>query len=81
MVFLLAGFLSAVFYVADRGLHLIGKREAISAGLRSAGIIVTLIVLGILQLIPLLGGLISFLLLLFGLGALSLNSWRVYKVA
>jgi len=81
LVFLLAGFLSAVFYVADRGLHLIGKREAVSRGLRSAGIIVTLIVLGILQLIPLLGGLISFLLLLFGLGALSLKSWRDYKAA
>ena len=79
LVFLLAGFLSGVFYVADRGLHMIGKREAISRGLRSASIIVAIIVLGILQLIPLLGGLISFLLLLFGLGALNLKSWRVYK--
>lgn len=81
LVFLLAGFLSAVIYVADRGLHLIGKREPISKGLCSAGIIITIIVLTILQLIPILGGLISFLLLLLGLGALNLKSWRVYKAA
>ncbi|MFW2437852.1 MAG: hypothetical protein ACN4GR_00605 [Arenicellales bacterium] len=79
LVFLLAGFLSAVFYVADSGLKMIGKSDEISRGLRSAGIIVTIIVLGILQLIPLLGGLIIFLLLLFGLGALNLCIWRIYK--
>ena len=81
LVSLLAGFLTGVFYVADSGLRMIGKREAISRGLRSAGIIVAFVVLGILQLIPLLGGLIIFLLLLFGLGALNLNTWRVYKAA
>jgi len=81
LVFLLAGFLTGVFYVADSGLHMIGKRKAISRGLRSVGIIATIMVLGILQLIPLLGVLIIFLLLLFGLGALNLNTWRVYKAA
>lgn len=81
LVFMLVGFFSGVFYVADRGLHMIGKREPISRGLRSAGIIITIIVLAIIQLIPILGGLISFLLLLFGLGALNLYSWRVYKAA
>jgi len=81
LVFLLAGFLTGVFYVADSGLHMIGKREAISRGLRSAGIVIAIVVLGIVQLIPLFGVLSVFLLLLFGLGALNLNTWRVYKAA
>lgn len=79
LVSLLVGFLTGIHYVADRGLRMIGKREVISRGLRSAGIIVAIVVLGIVQLIPLLGVLIVFLLLLFGLGALNLNTWRVYK--
>ena len=65
--------------MADSGLRMIGKRESVSRGLRSVAIIVAIVVLGIVQLIPLLGVLIVFLLLLFGLGALNLNTWRVYK--
>ena len=81
LVSLLAGFINGVFYVADSGLHMIGKREAITRWARSISIIAAIVVVGIVSLIPLLGALIVFLLLLFGLGALNLNIWRVYKTA
>jgi hypothetical protein len=81
LVFLLAGFLTGVFYVADSGLRLFGKHEEVTRGMRSLGIIVAIVALVILQLVPLLGGLITFLLLLSGLGAMNLNIWRVYKAA
>ena len=81
LVSLLLGFLTGVLYVTNSGLRLFGKREAIAKWLRSISIVAALIVLGIVAAIPLLGGLVIFLLLLFGLGALNLKTWRVYKAA
>lgn len=81
LVSLLLGFLTGVLYIANTGLRLFGKREAIAKWLRSLSIVVALIVLGIVAAIPLLGALVIFLLLLFGLGALNLKTWRVYQAA
>ena len=81
LVLLLLGYLTAVLFLADAGLARLRRAEEPSPGWRLTAIAVTLLVLGLLRLIPLLGGLIGFLLLLFGLGALTRALWRHYRSA
>ena len=77
-VALLSGFLIACFFVADRGAKLLGLDIA-SRGRRLISVVAVIFVLGLIQLIPLAGGLILFLLLLFGLGAGLLQLRYVYR--
>jgi hypothetical protein len=81
LVLLLLGYLTGVLFLADAGLARVRRAEEPGAGWRLTAIAVTLLVLGLLRLIPLLGGLIGFLLLLFGLGALTRAFWRRYSNA
>ncbi|MGD8483233.1 MAG: polymer-forming cytoskeletal protein [Thioalkalispiraceae bacterium] len=79
LVLLLVGLLNGMLYVADRGLRLVSKQKEIGKGLRTVAIIMAFIALGVVQLVPFLGGLVVLLLLLIGLGALNLAGWRVYQ--
>lgn len=65
---LLAGLLIACFFVAERGAKLL-RQDISSRARRLVSVIVAIFVLGLLQSIPLLGSLLLFVLLLFGLGA------------
>jgi cytoskeletal protein CcmA (bactofilin family) len=79
-VALLSGFLIACFFVADRGAMLF-KQDISSRGRRLISVIVVIFILGLIQMIPLLGGLVLFLLLLLGLGAGLIQLRYVYRPA
>ncbi|MCP4391195.1 MAG: hypothetical protein GY802_23080 [Gammaproteobacteria bacterium] len=78
-VALLSGLLIACFFVADRGAKLF-KQDISSRARRLISVIVAIFVLGLVQTIPLLGGLILFILLLLGLGAGLVQLRYVYRV-
>jgi len=77
-VALLAGFLIACFFVAERGAKLF-KQDISSRTRRLISVIIAIFVLGLLQTIPLLGGLLLFILLLLGLGAGLVQLRYVYR--
>ncbi|TNF88317.1 MAG: hypothetical protein JSU67_00805 [Gammaproteobacteria bacterium] len=75
---LLAGFLIACFFVAERGAKLF-KQDISSRARRLISVIIAIFVLGLVQAIPLLGGLLLFILLLLGLGAGLVQLRYVYQ--
>ncbi|MDH3761666.1 MAG: hypothetical protein OEU50_11845 [Gammaproteobacteria bacterium] len=77
-VALLCGLLIACFFVADRGAKLF-KQDISSRARRLISVIVAIFVLGLVQTIPLLGGLILFILLVLGLGAGLMQLRYVYR--
>ncbi len=77
-VALLAGLLVACFFVAERGAKLF-KQDISSRSRRLISVIIAIFVLGLVQTIPLLGGLILFVLLLLGLGAGLVQLRYVYR--
>ena len=79
MALLLLGYLTGILFLADTGLRRLRKKKPSTRGWTIAAIAVTLVVLTLLRLIPVIGGLAVFALLLFGLGALSHALWRVYN--
>jgi cytoskeletal protein CcmA (bactofilin family) len=81
LVMLLLGYLTAVLFLADAGLARVRQGETPSPGWRLVALAVTLLVLGLLRLVPVLGCLIGFLVLVFGLGALTRAIWRRYRSA
>lgn len=81
LVLLLLGYLTAVLFLADAGLARLRRAEEPSPGWRLAALAVTLLVLGLLRLLPALGCLLGLLLLVFGLGALTRALWRRYSNA
>jgi cytoskeletal protein CcmA (bactofilin family) len=81
LILLLLGYLSGVLFLADTGVRRIRHEEQPGRGWTIAAIAATLVVLGLLRLIPVLGGLVSFAVLLFGLGALTRALWERYNIA
>jgi len=80
LVALLAGTVTGFFYLGDLGLRLTGRRTwSRSAGALAAALAVILVAL--LRLLPLVGGLVALLLLLFGLGGLAMRIWQQYRAA
>jgi len=77
-VALLAGFLIACFFVAERGARLF-KQDISSRARRLISVVIAIFVLGLLQTIPLLGGLLLLILLLLGLGAGLMQLRYVYR--
>jgi cytoskeletal protein CcmA (bactofilin family) len=81
LILLLAGFLVGVLSLGELGLsHLAPTRSHSRAGLVAA-LILALAVLWLLRQIPVLGGLLTFLILLFGTGALLLAGFDRYGSA
>ncbi len=79
LVSLLGGLLTGVIYAGDTGLRLMGKAETATKGMRILSIVVALVTLLLIQIIPVIGALAVFVLLLLGLGALQLQIWRTYS--
>ena len=75
-VALLLGFLVGVYYLSDVGVRWWRKGAELSKSWRVLSIIVAIVVLTLLQLVPVIGGLIVLFLFLFGLGALALHVYR-----
>lgn len=67
-VALLLGFLIACFFLGERGAKLLHK-ELTTTTHRILSVTIAIILLGLIQLIPVIGGLLTFALLLLGLGA------------
>ena len=73
------GGLTGVIYVADVGLRRLFKKEKAGKGLMVLSLIGAFIVLGLVQLIPLLGSLAVFLLSVLGIGALKYQFIQQYQ--
>lgn len=72
LVALLLGFLVSCFFVGDWGAKRLNK-DVTTTGRRLLSVTITIVVLGLLKLIPVIGGLLIFALLLLGLGAVMLQ--------
>lgn len=81
LIMLLAGFLIGVLYLGDLGLTRLAPGRAGSRLGVAAALVLALAVLWLVQLIPVLGGLVTFLILLFGTGALLLGVYQRYGTA
>ncbi len=77
LLLLLAGFLSGAFYVGSIAPGLRGRGEVTRAR-RLLSFAVALIVLMLLGLVPLLGALLLFALMLLGTGSLMLGMYQAY---
>jgi len=80
LIMLLLGYLTGALFVGEAGLSLVGKKEP-SKAWRAIALSIALLVLVIVSLIPLLGGLIFWLVLLAGMGALKRQMYLAYKSA
>lgn len=77
----LLGFLTGVLTVGEWGLRFIGRAQTATKGWRVLSVVAALLVLWVVRLVPVLGGIAVFALLIFGLGALTLYFWRRYVSA
>ena len=73
---ILVAVVTGTFAVGDLGLRLTGKRETAGKGLLILSFLIAIILLGLLQLIPIVGGVIKLAVVLFGLGGLTLTAYR-----
>jgi cytoskeletal protein CcmA (bactofilin family) len=76
-VAILLGYLVAALFLGALGVRRLGHRPSPSRGALVVGLLAALVVLGILQLVPFLGCLVSLAASVFGLGALLLRLDRV----
>jgi len=76
LVALLVGYLSGVLAAGEILLKRLRRQTELTRGWRVAALVIMLVVVGVLGLVPGLGGLLIFALLLFGLGGLA---WQVYR--
>lgn len=67
-VALITGLLISCFFLGDRAARIL-KKDASTTGRRLISVSLIIILLGLIQLVPLMGGLLVFVLLLLGLGA------------
>ena len=79
LVALVVGALAGLFSVGDLGLRLLGKREEASRGLRVLSIVAAILIIAAIQIVPVLGGLLWFLVWLIGLGAVQLSLYPAYS--
>ena len=79
LVSLLLGYLTAVFFLGETGAGWLRRGRELSGGERVLGFVAALVALSLLRLIPVLGVVVAFLALVFGLGAWSLQAYRAWK--
>ena len=77
VILLLAGFLTGTFYVGEIGWGLFAGGE-LSRGKRLWSFVAALIVIILLGLVPVLGTLLVFVVMLMGVGVLNLDMYRAY---
>ncbi|PSW06666.1 hypothetical protein C9I89_03790 [Photobacterium lipolyticum] len=76
LVMILVAVVTGIFSVGDLGLRLAGKGDNAGKGLRILSFLIAITLLGLLQLIPIVGGVIKLAVVLFGLGGLALTAYR-----
>lgn len=77
-VSLISGFLVSCFFVGDWGARRLNK-DVTTTGRRLLSVAIAIFVLGLLKLIPVIGGLFIFVLLLLGLGATVMQLKDIYS--
>jgi cytoskeletal protein CcmA (bactofilin family) len=75
-VALVVGYLTAAVSLGDLGARLIGRKSELTTGGRMLWLIGALIILALVRLIPIVGGLIVWLVVLIGLGAAGQEAFR-----
>jgi len=78
LVMLLAGYFVGAMYVGNAGLKLLRKTE-VSTALRAIALAIAIFALGVINLVPLLGSLVNWFILLVGIGALSRQLYLAYR--
>ena len=78
LVMLLTGYFAGALSVADAGLNLMKKTE-VSRAARASALVAAILVLAVINLIPLLGGLLNWAVLLAGTGALSRQLYQLHR--
>ncbi len=81
LVILLLSVVIGIFAVSEQGLHRYGKWETAGRGQHLLAFVIAVIAFWILQLIPIIGGLIQLAIVLFGAGGVSLAIHRARTVA
>lgn len=79
LLMLLAGSVTGQVFLAAQGLRLAGKAQDAGLGLSAFAVALAVIVVQLVQWLPVVGGLVVFLLFLLGLGAAWTQLWRRYK--
>ncbi len=75
---LMLGYLTAAVFIGDRGVGYLRKGRDLTTGIRIVGFIVALIALALIGALPIVGGLIVFLLLVGGIGAWAMALYERY---
>jgi len=78
LVLLPAGYFVGAMFVGNAGLDMLHKTE-VSKTLRAIALAVAIFALAVINLVPLLGSLVNWLVLLAGVGALSRQLYLVYR--
>ena len=81
LIALLVGFLGGALCTGETALGRLRPQAETTRGWRVAALVITLAVVGVLGVVPVLGGLVTFGMLLFGLGGLSLELYRRFPAA
>jgi cytoskeletal protein CcmA (bactofilin family) len=77
--FLLAGWLTAAFFVGDLGARFLGRGPVLSRGVRLASLAIAIVVLLLVRLVPFVGTLVIVLAVVAGIGAWTLCLYRRYR--
>lgn len=78
LVIILSGYFTGALAVGNAGLAML-RKDDVSKTLRATALAVALFILAVINLVPLLGGLLNWLVLLAGIGALSRQLYLVYR--
>jgi cytoskeletal protein CcmA (bactofilin family) len=78
LVMLLAGYFVGALFVGNAGLDLLRKTE-VSKALRAIALAIAIFALAVFNLVPLLGSLVNWAVMLAGIGALSRQLYQLYR--
>jgi cytoskeletal protein CcmA (bactofilin family) len=81
MVALLLGYLTAAVFLGDQGARLVGRGPELPTGPRVLSLVLSLVALALVRLIPVLGGIVTLLAVVTGLGAVSHHAFRRWSEA
>jgi cytoskeletal protein CcmA (bactofilin family) len=79
LVMLLAGYFTGALFVGNAGLDMLKKTE-VSKALRAIALALAIFTLAVINLVPLLGSLVNWAVLLLGVGALSRQLYQAYRI-
>ncbi len=75
---IMLGYLAVAMLIGDKAMGLLRRGRALTPGARIVGLVGALLLLAMLQAVPVLGGLLIWILLLIGVGAWALTVYRRY---